>query len=74
LPPVWVDIQESIDEKIEEMDKKFDQLSKLRIQRFKPKFNDDENLSLDREIDTLVSELVTTIKKIEKELKEMMID
>ncbi|CDW72075.1 syntaxin-like protein [Stylonychia lemnae] len=60
-----------------------DKLKQLRAQRFKPKFDDNENIKLDRQIDELVSTLtevikflnnfnIQTIKQSEKELRQMM--
>lgn len=56
LPPIWVDTQEAIDESISRIEDQcklrfftetVSQLKHLRIQRFKPKFDDEENKKLD---------------------------
>ncbi|TNV77799.1 hypothetical protein FGO68_gene12507 [Halteria grandinella] len=72
LPPVWVDIQETIEEKLQKAEEKFTELKQLRGLRFKPKFDDNEDRKLDFQIDALVTQLTTTIRDCERDLRDMM--
>jgi len=49
-------------------------LKQLRASRFKPKFDDNENIRLDQQIDALVSSLTDVIKQSEKDLRQMMLE
>eukprot|EP00347_Sterkiella_histriomuscorum_P011464 403372354 len=72
LPPLWVDTQEIIEDKIAEAEKQFEKLKQLRALRFKPKFDENQNSNLDQQIDVLVTNLTETIKTSERALKQMM--
>ena len=74
LPPRWIDIQEEIDEKLEGIQGKMEELSALRVQRFKPKFDEQENRELDGQVDALVGAITFSIKDCSSKIAQMMCD
>ena len=63
LPPVWIDIQEDIDDNIVQLKSLIKELAPLRHQRFGNVFFDDAGArKLDNNIASLVSKIKTLIK------------
>ena len=72
LPPVWIDIQEDIDDCIVNIENYFEELRPLRAQRFgKVIFDDAGAQRLDEQISSLVHKISNLIRRCEQKLKEM---
>jgi gas vesicle protein len=72
LPPVWIDIQEDIDDNIISIQHLMKELGPLRQQRFGAMMFDDQGaMKLDEKIADLVKKITGLIRKSESKLKEM---
>jgi len=72
LPPKWVDYFDEVSEKIKDIKCKMGELKKVLSRRVKPKFEDKENESLDREINSKIRELTIIFKDSEGTLKRIV--
>ena len=72
LPPVWIDIQEDVDDNIRTLHNLFKELLPLRQQRFGTKIFDEKGAGrLDFNISTLVQKMTRLIRSSEQKLKSM---
>ena len=72
MPPVWIDLQEDIDDNIIQIKNLIEELRPLRMQRFgKAMFDDRDARILDENICSLVQKISKLIKNSEQKLKSM---
>ena len=72
LPPLWIDMQEDLDDKIQNIENLIKELEPLQRKRFGQMLFDDEGArKLDDNISQLVRKITNLIKNSESKLKDM---
>ena len=72
LPPLWIDMQEDVEENIIQIRNMFNELRPLRNSRFGGMMFDDQGAQkIDNNISMLVQKITRTIQKSEATLKSM---
>lgn len=72
LPPVWIDLQDDVDENLIEIKTLVEELRPLKTKRFgSSAFDDASARKLDENISQLVSKITKLIKTSEEKVKQM---
>ena len=72
MPPVWIDLQEQVDENIDSIKQLVEELRPLRVKRFSNDNLDDQTTRrMDENISQLVRKIAKLIKDSDEKLKEM---
>jgi len=72
LPPKYMERFDMCNDIIKELEIKLSRLQENQQKRLVPKFDDDENKKLDKEISILVQEMTNKLKKCEDNIKQML--
>ena len=70
LPPLWVDTSEEFEEILVKINAQLIDLKEIKAQRFKPKFDNKEDDSLDMQITQLRAQIYDNLKMCEQKLKQ----
>ena len=72
MPPVWIDLQEQVDENIDSIKQLVEELRPLKVKRFSNNNLDDQTTRrMDENISQLVRKIAKLIKDSDEKLKEM---